>query len=349
MSVRPFIRLSLACLLPLSSMGAGCAHASTEGDDIRDPVEALDESAEMTRLRRENERLTKQLRQVEERLRLMDPDDAPTTASSRSRGVERARSSHGVPRDLPVVRVGPSEPDSVRPADAVNLGEMPNSGFDFEDDDTQSYGDAGFQTSYGSDGTASDDDYAYQASAAPVAAPLPAHDEPETSGSDVQSYRLVGTELVRATKEPPRQKQRAPKRTHSRGKSKQQDRVLSEYEAAMTVYRAGRYREAELAFDGIVTQFADHEYADNALYWKGESAYDQGHFADALAAFTGVVERYGGGNKAPDALLKIGLCYGKLGDSANARDVLTQLIDAYPRAHASRIAQERLSQFSEGG
>jgi TolA-binding protein len=58
-----------------------------------------------------------------------------------------------------------------------------------------------------------------------------------------------------------------------------------------------------------------------------------------------VVERYGGGNKAPDALLKIGLCYGRLGDLANARDVLEQLIAAYPSAHASGIARDKLSEL----
>jgi TolA-binding protein len=81
------------------------------------------------------------------------------------------------------------------------------------------------------------------------------------------------------------------------------------------------------------------------LYWKGEAAYDQHHYADALASFTEVVERYGGGNKAPDALLKIGLCYDKLGDLANARDVLTQLVAAYPSERASDIARVRISEL----
>ena len=82
-----------------------------------------------------------------------------------------------------------------------------------------------------------------------------------------------------------------------------------------------------------------------ALYWKGEAAYDQHHYSDALAAFTEVVERYGGGNKAPDALLKIGLCYQNLGDVENARDVMTQLIGAYPAARASDIARARLAEL----
>jgi tol-pal system protein YbgF len=116
----------------------------------------------------------------------------------------------------------------------------------------------------------------------------------------------------------------------------------------MGVYRGGQLRAAEIAFDHFARSYPKHDYADNALYWKGEAAYDQAHYADALAAFTEVVKRYGGGNKAPDALLKIGLCYGRLGDPANAKDVLARLVAAYPDANATRIAREKLAELEDG-
>ncbi len=312
----------------LSVSAVACAPAMGD-QESKDPVEALDESAEMAQLRRENERLTRRVQQLEERARLMGGGSEPMArndAASSSRS-QRRRSSTGAPYDLPVVQVEPEGSGPVRPTDAVTLGEMPNSGVDF--DDAERDDPAGW-SSWDEQG--------------PAEAPAPA----ASADEGVQSYRLVGSRLVKATQEPAKQKQRAPsKSTRSKkSRAKHQDEVLNEYEAAMSIYKAGRFREAELAFDGIVRRFADHDYADNALYWKGESAYDQEHYADALAAFTAVVERYGGGNKAPDALLKIGLCYGKLGDSANARDVLTQLIAAYPRARASKLAKSRLEDFS---
>jgi tol-pal system protein YbgF len=155
-----------------------------------------------------------------------------------------------------------------------------------------------------------------------------------------RSYKLVGSRLVELTRKP-----RPPRRSGPR--EKQKSGVGGEYDAAMAMYSAGQYAEAEAAFASFVGRFPDHDYADNALYWQGESAYDQAHYADALAAFTEVVERYGGGNKAPDALLKIGLCYGRLGDLGNARDVLGQLVAAYPQAGATRIAQAKLAELSE--
>src|SRR5690606_438787 len=154
--------------------------------------------------------------------------------------------------------------------------------------------------------------------------------------SAARSYRLVGSRLVELTKAPRPELARSSARSRDRGKRGQNvDPVKVEYDAAMAMYKAGEVEAAERAFASIAARYPDHDYADNALYWKGEAAYDQEHYADALAAFTEVVERYGGGNKAPDALLKIGLCYQQLGDLPNARDVLTELVAAYPGERAS--------------
>jgi tol-pal system protein YbgF len=165
------------------------------------------------------------------------------------------------------------------------------------------------------------------------------YDVEEPEGSKADGYRLVGRELVRMT-EPDRPKPPDREPTGASGK-----RLEARYAAAIELYRAAAYAEAESEFEAIANEFPKSDYADNAWYWKGESAYDQEHFSDALSAFTAVVERYGGGNKAPDALLKIGLCYDKLGDRDNARDVLSQLVSAYPGATASDIARARLAEL----
>ena len=154
-----------------------------------------------------------------------------------------------------------------------------------------------------------------------------------------RSYRLVGNRLVELTKK------NAPAGPDKPQKGKRGNRIVAEYDAAMALLKAGEATGAELAFGAFAQQHPRHAYADNALYWKGEAAYDQKHYSDALAAFTEVVERYGGGNKAPDALLKIGLCYRNLGDKDNARDVLSELIAAYPGASASDIARLKLAEF----
>ncbi|MCA9711561.1 MAG: tol-pal system protein YbgF [Myxococcales bacterium] len=171
----------------------------------------------------------------------------------------------------------------------------------------------------------SDDDYA--------GAVLP---EPEAAA---RSYRLEGSRLVELTT------RNGPVRPDRPERDARGQRIIGQYEAAMAIYKSGQPERAESAFGEFAREFPGHDYADNALYWKGEAAYDQSHFADALASFTEVVERYGGGNKAPDALLKIGLCYRQLGDVPNARDVLAELIAAYPEERASDIARVKLAEL----
>lgn len=172
------------------------------------------------------------------------------------------------------------------------------------------------------------------------AEPRPADDSALAEpGMASQSFRLVGSRLVDMTRT------NAPAEPDRPDRSAKGQPIIDEYEAAMAVYKSGQVERAETAFDDFARRHPRHDYADNALYWKGEAAYDQAHYADALAAFTEVVERYGGGNKAPDALLKIGLCYRQLGDVPNARDVLGELIAAYPGERASDIARVKLAEI----
>jgi tol-pal system protein YbgF len=162
---------------------------------------------------------------------------------------------------------------------------------------------------------------------------------PAATSEAARSYRLEGTHLVDLTV------QAGPAAPDRPDRSAKGQAIIGQYEAAMAIYKSGHAERAEAAFAEFAHEHPEHDYADNALYWKGEAAYDQDHWADALAAFTEVVERYGGGNKAPDALLKIGLCYRQLGDLPNARDVLTELVAAYPGERASDIARVKLTEL----
>lgn len=289
--------------------GAGCAHVE-EPDPLTGPEGPF---AQLARLRHENATLRKKVQNLEERVRLYESDgDAADTMAADSPSS----------RHLPVVKLAPprehEEPASEYQRQAVTLSPMPQP-TPYEPEPQPTWTPA--------------------PEPEPQAAPTPA------SGG-VKSYRLVGSRLVELTKRPkPKPQPRSKPRTRRAKKKQKANGVVDKYDAAMATYKEGRFQEAEDAFSRIVNAYPSHDYADNALYWKGEAAYDQAHYANALAAFTEVVERYGGGNKAPDALLKIGLCYGKLGDVANARDVLTQLIAAYPKARATQIAQTKLAEL----
>jgi tol-pal system protein YbgF len=323
--------------LGLPLLAAGCAHRQAESETPA--VEASD--SEVASLRRENAALRTRVQNLEERVRLLEHGGSTRGGGYESYSVAPTNQDGSEPeldgpRQLPVVKLTPNErsierrgqsqPTHGQPAagaregGSIALSPVPHSGAP-EYAESQYLVDARGEVEHESHGE-------------PTPPPSYDHD----AGGEPAKYRLVGSKLVQATKHKPSTKGRPSDRDSG---------VVKDYKAAMSVYRDGRYAEAEKAFASIVAAHPNHDYADNALYWQGEAAYDQAHYADALAAFTKVVESYGGGNKAPDALLKIGLCYGRLGDAANARDVLTQLVAAYPRAEASKIAKRKLADLDD--
>jgi tol-pal system protein YbgF len=312
----------VGALLPV--LAAGCSHSKAQ--TTAPELEASE--SEVAALRRDNALLRTRVQNLEERVRMLEHSGAVGSTSIGTTGYDSyavapdpdawAEPDADGPRQLPVVKLTPDERSierrgAAQPAAAprqsgsISLSPVPHSAAPEYDD------------AYVVDAR---EDQGFEAEA-PV----------EQHGGEPASYRLVGSKLVQATMRKPSASARPTDRDTGVGK---------DYKDAMAMYDEARYAEAEQAFAAIVAAHPNHDYADNALYWQGEAAYDQAHYADALAAFTKVVEKYGGGSKAPDALLKIGLCYGRLGDAANARDVLTQLVAAYPRADASKIAKRKL-------
>jgi tol-pal system protein YbgF len=340
----PLLRVRTPAVLlgaAMSLLTIACDHDQA---DTKAPS-AEEESPELAALRRDNAALRSRVQNLEERLRAAAGGGSGSAEYASGDGYQRYGSAADDgepswdepeldgPRQLPVVKLTPEtraverrtkpKPAAPAPVAAVrrsgSISLSPASPTGSADDDYD------------------DDDYAYDSRDSDN------FDEFVDPSAEPASYRLVGSKLVQATKRKAAANVSASISASPSKKSGRDSAVLASYKAAMSLYQAGRYADAEAAFAAIVSAHPNHDYADNALYWQGEAAYDQAHYADALAAFTKVIERYGGGAKAPDALLKIGLCYGRLGDAANARDVLTQLVAAYPAANASKIAKRKLA------
>jgi len=313
-----------------------CAHVQGVGGGRGEEA-----GSELSRLRQDHAQLRQRVRELEKRLQHLESgaasvererdialasvgSDDPGNAQGGSR---RTRDPLG--RDLPVVKLEPKGSETVEPGVRIRHARTLTAATRETEELPQ-------------------EDWAVESrSASRPATPAPTAPDAQEGSSEgtdglsgsVASYRLVGSRLVRLTTAKPVRPDRPPR-------GKKGNAIVAEYEAAMDLYRTGEAEQAAERFAAFVGSYPGHDYADNALYWQGEASYDQGHFGDALSLFTEVVERYGGGNKAPDALLKIGLCYARLGDEANAKDVLTQLIAAYPQADATRIAESKLADMT---
>jgi len=114
------------------------------------------------------------------------------------------------------------------------------------------------------------------------------------------------------------------------------------YRDSYDEYKNNRYEAAIAGFQTFVETYPTHNYADNAIYWMGESYYDRGLWRKALQTFQQVIQNYPLENKVPDAMLKLGLCQKQLNNVRQAREILLQVAELYPKSPVARIAQDRL-------
>ena len=114
------------------------------------------------------------------------------------------------------------------------------------------------------------------------------------------------------------------------------------YRQSFEDYKNHLYGAAIDGFQRFVHENPTHGYADNAIYWMGESYYDRGLWRKALQTFQQVIQHYPLENKVPDAMLKLGLCQKQLNNTRQAREILLQVSELYPKSPVARIAIARL-------
>lgn len=122
------------------------------------------------------------------------------------------------------------------------------------------------------------------------------------------------------------------------------DPALALYNQAKNLLDHGQLPASRGMFEALLKQYPDHDLADNALYWIGESWYAQALWLKAAQSFLRVAQEYPRANKVPDAMLKLGLTYRQLGDDKAASEVLRQLARTYPNTQAAHLAVQRLDE-----
>jgi tol-pal system protein YbgF len=117
---------------------------------------------------------------------------------------------------------------------------------------------------------------------------------------------------------------------------------LADYQGAFDALKQGRYDESTALFNAFLRQYPEHELADNALYWLGESHYVTQNYDQALATFSDLAARYPDGEKTADAELKIGYSLYELARYEEAETALLGVTQRYPDSTVARLAQSRL-------
>lgn len=115
-----------------------------------------------------------------------------------------------------------------------------------------------------------------------------------------------------------------------------------DYEAALALFKAAKYKESAAAFMSFAKAWPDSSLLPNAHYWAASSQYQMHDYQKAADMFAKVASNWPDDPKAADALLAQGNALTEAGDSKGARKVLQSLVTQYPSSTAAQAAKQRL-------
>lgn len=117
------------------------------------------------------------------------------------------------------------------------------------------------------------------------------------------------------------------------------------FEAAMAVFRASKFPEAQASFGAFLTKYPRSGYAPSARFWLGNAQYATRAYKDAIANFKALLASAPSHARAPEAALSIANCQLELKETQGARKTLEDLTRAYPASEAAAAAKERLARM----
>ena len=124
---------------------------------------------------------------------------------------------------------------------------------------------------------------------------------------------------------------------------------MSSFHEGYRAFSNNRYAEALGLFAHFLKEHPDHQYADNALFWRGESYLAQGKLLKAIGELERLLRRYPRSEKGPSAMYRIGFAYDRLNDREKASEYYFKVVDRYPGTDAARKASRRVAAIKEAG
>lgn len=118
-----------------------------------------------------------------------------------------------------------------------------------------------------------------------------------------------------------------------------------DFEAALAVFRTGKFPDAGAAFTGFLKQYPRSGYGPSARFWLGNAQYATREYKDAIGNFKQMLAEAPTHARAPEAALSIANCQIELKDTRAARKTLEDLVRTYPQSEAALAAKERLSRL----
>ena len=118
-----------------------------------------------------------------------------------------------------------------------------------------------------------------------------------------------------------------------------------DFDAALAVFRGGRFADAIPAFGSFMRQYPQSGYGASARFWLGNALYATRDYKEAITQFKALLTAAPDHTRAPEAALSIANCQIELKDTRTARKTLEDLIRSYPQSEAATTAKDRLARL----
>lgn len=115
-----------------------------------------------------------------------------------------------------------------------------------------------------------------------------------------------------------------------------------EYEAALNLFKGGKYKEAATGFSAFLQKYPEGSLAPNAQFWLGNAWYAQRDCRKAIEVQSVIAGKWPDSPKAPDSLLAVATCQQEMGNPAGMKRTLETLVAKYPQSPAAETARQRL-------
>lgn len=101
----------------------------------------------------------------------------------------------------------------------------------------------------------------------------------------------------------------------------------------------GDFYGAQEGFETFLSEYPEHERADEAQFWLGETYFINSDYAEAADAYIASLRADGRGPKAPDALVRLASSLSNLGRDNDACQTLGRFSNQFPNANADARAR----------
>ncbi len=114
------------------------------------------------------------------------------------------------------------------------------------------------------------------------------------------------------------------------------------YDDGFILVRQTEYEQAIAKLRSFLEACPEHEAAERAYFWIGESQYSLEQYTDAVETFEYLLETYKESPNTSRALYKLGRSKEEMGKTGEAKEIFQRLIDNHPGTLEAEQAKDRL-------